>query len=254
MPRFAIIGTVKTCTNALHRAFENNSAIEEAHYQPIKTGLRNTGKPDYSIFDHDKTVFFKETIGTVSANESTMTIFPTDAARKSTFTLYIFRNPLDVYKSIKKAYLARGGNSYPNMAKFLLAYTNVFNDMLRSKISNPATLVATVDKLHKNPTAFLKALTAKWRLPYDAAMVRWKHAFLKAPNTVVSHETIQRMETDPLFIEAVKTIKNSSQFQSAKGLHPSCDILTKDEKKTIEAKAMGMYKMAEAIAKQDFPD
>ena len=101
-----LITPVRGGSGAFLRAFENNSNVHAVH-QPIKSGLREKGIPDYSIYEHtnpiynqypEKFIVAKETIGPVK-EQSVFDPFPNEQTIEETKPLFMFRDPFQTWNS-----------------------------------------------------------------------------------------------------------------------------------------------------------
>ena len=104
-----LITPVRGGSGAFLRTFENHRNVHAVH-QPIKSGLREKGIPDYSIYqpEHpiyhqypEKFIVAKETIGPIK-QQCTFNPFPDERAIQESKTLFMFRDPFQTWNSWKK--------------------------------------------------------------------------------------------------------------------------------------------------------
>lgn len=172
-----ILGLCRSGTTALLSGVAQHPQTR-CFYQPVKTGIRMNGRPDYAFYDHepevgdDAVLVAKETFGHNSNEECAFNPFPSPEAIIQTRPVFLFRDPVATYNSWSR--LGWGSLEYFELAmSHCLELLNVARD-----VSDKVSLIFYED-LVGSPQVTIKKLCKKWEINFDSAMVNWRTPILQ---------------------------------------------------------------------------
>ena len=246
-----LITVARGGSTAFLRTFENNPQVH-GYYQPIKSGLRATGKPDYSIYEleheiyskyPDKFIVAKEVLGPFES-ESNLDPFGVEENIVGSQPLFIFREPLENYNSWKR--ILKGRENYqPSMEEkllqnFLISYQNNWNLFNKAISLCPEASCCTLEKIGKNPDLFFEKLCQKWQIPYEPQMLEWNLPW--GENTTFWSEKIKLdlMNRRQRLVKITESIRDKKTFVYHPLAVENLEI-TDYEKQTIQTELATIY-------------
>lgn len=243
-----VVGPCRSGTGAFLRAFENNPIVSKVLYQPIKSGIRDTGSPCYDFLDIDKddssVIVAKDTIGIGAANypiaEATYKVFRHASDLDKARYIFLFRNPLHTYSSDHNKFGV-------DLESFLIGYRSAYNQALTAKKLSSNVSILTLEKLGEHPKEMFRLVCSKWDIPYTDSMITWELAAGK--KLVVSSGEINRLRGEL-----------SSSLEGLEGkefsyLHrPESQLnLTQQENSQITKNMLPLFQHIKELADADFP-
>lgn len=249
-----VITPVRGGSGAFLRAFENNHNVHAVH-QPIKSGLREKGIVDYSIYQADhpiyrqypnKFIVAKETIGPVR-EQCTFNPFPNDHAIEISKPLFIFRDPFQTWNSWRKWWTT---DHETGLNWFCLSYQHTY-ELLKNalQVSSEVSCI-TLEKLGKNPAEMFQCICSKWKVPYDPKMLNWSIPF--GDNTTFTTEAKKLIDKNPAMIKSVEKMIKSNTF-SYYSLKSENLIIGDDEIDQISDKLLKSYQEVSQLAEIFYP-
>lgn len=177
MTRRLVIGVCRGGTTALLQGLTQHPSVEGL-YQPIKSGLRSSGSPDYGFFRtpdiETSTLVAKETFGWANAAECAFPLFPNDQAIEETRPVFLFREPHATYRSWASL-------GWGDLDLFVLAYSALHAALQEARTVGGRTLVVRHDELGSTPERAMRRICAHWDLRFDRRMVQWPTGLLDNP-------------------------------------------------------------------------
>ena len=244
-------------SGAFLRAFENNPHVHGVH-QPIKSGLRETGIVDYSIYQPDHPIYLqypskfivaKETIGPLN-EECTFNPFPDDVAIVESKPLFMFRDPLQTYNSWKS--FCSQEEEYKIALNFLtISYQHTYNLFKNAVQVSSNVSCITLEKLGNNPRKMFANICQRWGIPYDDKMLQWSLPF--GQNTTFTAKAWQLIKETPIMQKSVEGVREGTTFRY-RPLKQEELKLTPDEKDKISQQLVPLYEEVSKLAKVYYPD
>ncbi len=249
-----LITPVRGGSGAFLRTFENNPNVHAVH-QPIKSGLRAKGIPDYSIYQPlhpiynqypGKFIVAKETIGPIK-EQCTFNPFPDEHAIQESKPLFMFRDPFQTWNSWKKWWKTNHETGL-NWCCISYQYTyELFKNALQ--VSSDVTCI-TLEKLGKNPAKMFQYICHKWEIPYDAQMLNWSIPF--GENTTFTTEAKNLINQHPAMIKSVAQVRESTTF-NYRPLKLEELAIGSDEIEIITHKLLPSYQEVSQLAETFYP-
>jgi hypothetical protein len=221
-----LISPCRSGSTAFMHAMSHNPQVH-AMYQPIKTGIREKGYPDYRVFDGShkvfkdyptKVIFLKETIGHANVSECCFDVFPNPETVIFSKPIYLFRDPVETWNSWKKLNFANSrGKS--DLALFLKAYTHVYNTFITTQTISPHVSCLTREHLLGNLRIVFQRLCQKWDIPFSDSMINWEKSFDSNDNftcTSSERKTFNRIMKDLKKTRSFSYIQNQVNFVTQK--------------------------------------
>ena len=208
VPMRVIVGACRSGTTALLQVFAQHPAVH-CVYQPIKTGLRHTGVPDYGIYhgshpvfaDHPAVVVVKETLGHATWDECTFDPLENDAVIRQVRPLFLFRHPVQTWNAWKRL-------GWGSLALFIAVYQHQYGLMSRARAITPYAKAITVESLSRYKRMVFPQICAGWDLPFapeivgefqqsvfDTPRLHMAHAARQYSQAQGSHEALARSTT-----------------------------------------------------------
>ncbi len=171
-----MIGTCRSGSTALLHALSQHPDVE-CVYQPIKSGLRMSGQPNYAFFEQEsegdhRFLAAKETIGHKDTTECTLQVFPNKETYKITRPCFIFRDPVSTYGSWRIL-------GWGNMELFEISYWHTFNLFVDANQASGYASAIIYEDLIADPETIMRQLCEKWELPYNDLLVNWERSLGK---------------------------------------------------------------------------
>lgn len=166
----------------------NQSSDVHCIYQPMKEGIREGGKPDYSIFDgshvafekHPGQIFFiKEVLGHAYLEECRFELFPDQDAIERSKPLFLLRDPVGTWSSWKKCKAAgkEGWEGICDLNLFKIAYQHTYDTFVQTRSISDQVSCLTREYLLKNPQRVFQFICQRWDIPFTEAMIHWRKPF-----------------------------------------------------------------------------
>ena len=208
VPIRMIVGPCRSGTTALLQAFAQHPDVHGV-YQPIKTGLRLTGVPDYGIYhgshpvfaDHPVFVVAKETLGHSTWDECLFDPLENEAVIRQVRPLFVFRHPVHTWNSWKRF-------GWGSLALFLTVYQYQYGLMSRARAITPYAKAITVESLSRYKSVVFPQVCAGWDVPFAPEIVgEFPQSLFDTPRLYIapaarqyshaqgSHETLARSTT-----------------------------------------------------------
>ena len=249
-----LITPVRGGSGAFLRTFENHRNVHAVH-QPIKSGLREKGIPDYSIYQPSnpicnqypgKFIVAKETIGPFK-EECTFNLFPDDSAVQSSKPLFMFRDPFQTWNSWKKF----GRKNYQTgLNCCCISYQHTYELFKNAlQISSDVTCI-TLEKLGKNPAKMFQYICQRWEIPYDVQMLNWSISF--GENTTFTIYAKNLIDQHPAWIKSVEQVRESTTF-NYRPLKSEELAIGSDEIEIITHKLLPSYQEISQLAEIFYP-
>ena len=209
-----LITPVRGGSGAFLRTFENNPNVHAVH-QPIKSGLREKGIPDYSIYQPlhpiynqypGKFIVAKETIGPIK-EQCTFNPFPDEHAIQESKPLFMFRDPFQTWNSWKKWWET---DPETGLNWCSISYQHTYKLFKQALKTSSSTTCITLEKLGENPAKMFNLICDKWEIPYDDKMLDWSIKF--GDNTTFTEKAKNLIDKNPAMIKSVERIKNRNTF------------------------------------------
>ncbi len=172
--RIAVRAIVSPCRSASTALLQLLAQHPEVHcvYQPVKTGLRRAGRPDYGIYHGLHPVFgqrpafvvAKETLGHSTLAECTLDPFGNDDVMARVRPLFVFRHPVETWSSWKRL-------GWGSLELFLQAYSHAQDLMTAALVRAPGAMALTAESLSDRREAMLRRVCEAWGLPFSARLL-----------------------------------------------------------------------------------
>jgi len=171
IPLRVMVAPCRSSTTALLRLFSQHPDVH-CVYQPVKTGLRASGTPDYGLYhgrhpvyaEHPGFVVSKETVGHSSAAECTFDPLADDETIRRVRPLFVFRDPARTWSSWKRL-------RWGDIELFVAAYRHVHDLMTRAHAISPHARALSAESLALHKPAALRGICANWGLRFDPALL-----------------------------------------------------------------------------------
>ena len=221
-----LVGPARSGTNAFIYAMSLNPNVI-ALGQLIKSGMREQGTPDYSVFQQvaeaGKTIVDKETIGFETMETCTMEVFPNEQTIVQSDPIFLFRNPVHCWNSWAK-------RKWGSLELFLVAYNHTAKLLARARQLGCGKPVIYED-LALNPVHGFSLICEYWGITFDPAMVKWGKQF--DPKTVVWAKEFRQNLLEGNF----KSLVQSSSFEPK----PIDLIIPGKDIRVVSTELMGLY-------------
>ncbi len=173
-----LVSPCRSASSCLLQSFSEHPDTD-CHYQPVKSGLRLNGEPDYSIFrrqimgegiDSDALIVSKETIGHSTFPDCKLDVFPCADAVRATDPIFLFRDPVDTWNSWANV-------EWGDLDLFVTAYRHTV-DMFRyaSRVSDRVSCVVC-EQIGDDPEAILRKMCEAFGIGYHPNMMNWQTTF-----------------------------------------------------------------------------
>lgn len=165
-----IVSLCKSGSTALIHSLSHAPGVT-CYLQPVKSGQRTSGRPDYSLFyqAHEGVAIAKETIGHSTPADCTLAVFPSDEAIVATRPLFLFRDPADTWSSWSRA-------GWGSLDSFTTAYAHLLDLHQRARRLGAASAIRFEDFGGDREAAF-RRLCALLEIPFTADMLDWRLRF-----------------------------------------------------------------------------
>jgi hypothetical protein len=252
----AIFGPPRSGTSFLQRMLcQNSNAF--GIYEPARTQLlyEKQSVPDYRPFfkslsesechpalknKPNKTIVLKEALGNALSSFEVDDFFPSIDSLKKSRPVFIFREPISTFESIKR-------KKWYDIDTFVGIYKKCYKSYLKVKSIHKKTICLTYEELVKKPENTLEKICKDWGLKYEDTMVPtngWKTDYFK---TIHYHHELQSdIETAGIHNSLLET-EGISKDQNASDQNAS--LLSLQEKSLLETELTPIY---EDVLKDSF--
>jgi hypothetical protein len=181
-----ILGPQRSGTSLLQRAL-STSANHLGIFEPLRAEIAFDKKLTYSVFKQttdpechtlmkefpDKIFILKDALGRTIRRELGDEIFPSPNDIKRSAPLFVFRNPLDTFRSVQR----QGWYSHDAFISLQEQAFTTFNKL--KELYNNVSVI-TYEKLVSDPENYLRQICSKWNIKFENTMIEWNKKYLDA--------------------------------------------------------------------------
>ena len=249
-----LVAPNRSSTTAFMQAISQNPKVH-ALYQPVKTGIREMGVPDYSLFDGthkvfkehpDKVIFAKETFGAIGNKEvfeslrlCTYLVFPDAKSVRRSRPIFLFREPIANWNGCKQV-----GNC-TTLGLFCRAYTSAYNSFVSALAMSDRVTCLTRQTLLANPEYIMGQICDRWDIPFSSSMVSWQNSLLENENFSATEQERKNMRWQQ------KVLSVTTSFIE----RPENDeLVTEAERDYLHQTLTPLYRVIEKLTKEFYPN